>query len=675
MLTRSLPVLLLLACDAEVPSPAEDSEPPELDSDPPAVDSDPPAVDPDPEDPPVGPTRPASWGPGLVDLSSPWLGPGGLSVDGGDPVPPIRGPQEAPGLFAQLDDDPAIEVIVGASRLYATGETPTDVRVYDYDLTTRTLTRRPEEEDRYLSATMDVPYGAMDLDGDGHIDLLGEVGDAMLRWGRGDGTFEPGPPDGLPPDLELLNVEGSVFPMDIDGDGWLDLMAADANCVAGLMPFHRTGVRSYRWRPEWVVETTGSIQGASLVALPWPTGGDLFVVEGNNCDLADAHPGFYLRPPTPPGEWPVITATDLSPADASWKQIPTWFGLPWTAVAPMGVSANDYDHDGLFDVTLVLGTAYLTVLNTQPDGTFLDRTNQMMTPAGLVGPQYPYVEFAWSVAHPDLDLDGLQDLIITVGDDYGSFTQLHKDMAQMVFWSGGPWRFEEVTADVGLTVAGSFHGLYADDLDGDGDIDLVFGGYGKPPRLVRNDIEVGRRGLVVKLRGTTSNHLGVGAVVTASAPGIAARSALVGDAGNMVSRAPPLAAFGLGAADAADVVEVRWPSGLVQRLTDVPAGAVVIEEPPTLVVRPSPTPRHAPVDGVSEIELVATPRAADGSRLTGVAVTWSTFGRPVEQRAWTDADGDHLALRGLAIGTTVVEVAFDGVPVQVRPRLWWDAPE
>jgi hypothetical protein len=242
-------------------------------------------------------------------------------------------------------------------------------------------------------------------------------------------------------------------------------------------------------------------------------------------------------------------------------------------------------------------------------------------------------------------------------------------MQQQIYWNGGPWRFLDVTAATGLPIAGSFHGLFTDDLDADGDIDLLYGGYGDPPRLVRNDIDVGRRGLVVKLRGTTSNHLGVGALVTASAAEIPARTVWIGDAGNMVSRGAPYAHFGLGPADAADEVRVVWPSGFVQVLRDVPAGVVVIEEPATLTVR-SPT-RRAPADGASELELVATPRGPDGARGDDVVVTWQTFGTPAAQRTWTDADGVHLALTSAVEGSTVVEARLDGVPVEIRPRLWW----
>lgn len=295
----------------------------------------------------------------------------------------------------------------------------------------------------------------------------------------------------------------------------------------------------YRWRPEWVEETTGPVQVASIVAMPWPGGGELVVTQGNPCDLADPHPGLYLRRPDTPGEPPRWVATDLTPTPASWQEVPEWFGLPWTAVAPMGAGVNDYDGDGLFDLTLVLGMTYLGVLQTTPDGGFVDQSRRLAIPAGRVGPAHPYVEFAWSVAHPDLDLDGRQDLLLTIGDDFTSFTQLHKDMQQQIYWNGGAWRFQDVTVATGLPIAGSFHGLFTDDLDSDRDIDLLYGGYGDPPRLIRNDIDVGRRGLVVKLRGTTSNHLGVGALVTASAEGVPARTVWMGDAGNMDSRGAP----------------------------------------------------------------------------------------------------------------------------------------
>ena len=80
-------------------------------------------------------------------------------------------------------------------------------------------------------------------------------------------------------------------------------------------------------------------------------------------------------------------------------------------------------------------------------------------------------------------------------------------------WNRGGWRFADITELVGLDVLGDWRGLTVGDLDADGDPDLGVGGLGELPQVFRNDIATEGRGLSLRLRGTTSNPLGLGALL------------------------------------------------------------------------------------------------------------------------------------------------------------------
>ena len=122
---------------------------------------------------------------------------------------------------------------------------------------------------------------------------------------------------------------------------------------------------------------------------------------------------------------------------------------------------------------------------------------------------------------------------------------------------------------------GAFQGVI-----GDGRLDVVATAIGAPAEVWLNDSPGGRHWLAFELQGTKSNRDGIGARIKVSAGGAVQYNHVSFAAGYASSSAGPTH-FGLGASKSADLVEIRWPSGITQELRNVAADRVVkVKEPP-----------------------------------------------------------------------------------------------
>ena len=127
--------------------------------------------------------------------------------------------------------------------------------------------------------------------------------------------------------------------------------------------------------------------------------------------------------------------------------------------------------------------------------------------------------------------------------------------------------------------------LASGDLDGDGDDDLILGGLGSAPQILRNEIKHNRHWLRLRLRGHASSARGLGAYVRLTAGTLHSLGAL-GTSGGYGVVSEPVIDFGLGTNTLA-TLEIHWPSGAIQTIANVAADQLVtVDEPVHISLTP-----------------------------------------------------------------------------------------
>ena len=253
------------------------------------------------------------------------------------------------------------------------------------------------------------------------------------------------------------------------------------------------------------------------------------------------------------------------------------------ARAGMGVDTADYDRSGYPSVIIGnFSNQMLALYHNEGNGLFIDEA-----PRSQLGRRsLPTLSFACLFF--DYDLDGWPDILAANGhiEDEIERVQVRIKHAQPLhlFRNRAGQGFEEVTASLGDAFGAprvARAAAYAD-IDNDGDLDVLITTNGGRAELFRNDGRI-HRSLQIRLVGTRSNRDGLGAKVTVTAGGERQTQTLHSGAGYL-SQSELRLTFGLAEHEEAEVVEVRWTSGAVDRLTNVAAGSTVrVEEGQGLV--------------------------------------------------------------------------------------------
>jgi hypothetical protein len=117
------------------------------------------------------------------------------------------------------------------------------------------------------------------------------------------------------------------------------------------------------------------------------------------------------------------------------------------------------------------------------------------------------------------------------------------------------------------------------DIDGDGDLDVLFTATGGAPRLLRNDQNLGHHWLRVKLSTKYGNHDAIGAVVEIQAGGVTQRRFVMPTRSYLSQMELPVT-FGLGKVDQVDSITVHWPDGTTTVVKNPPVDRMATIEQP-----------------------------------------------------------------------------------------------
>ena len=251
--------------------------------------------------------------------------------------------------------------------------------------------------------------------------------------------------------------------------------------------------------------------------------------------------------------------------------------------AGMGVDFADYDNDGFPDLLVAnLANQKYALYHNDRDGTF----TYVSQPMGIT--RASFLHSGWGLRFLDFDNDGWKDLLIAQGHDLDTIEltspQLRYREPMLLLRNTGRG-FEDVSSQAGPVFKEAWvgRGLACGDFDNDGRIDAVVTTNGGPAHLLHNETASENHWLLLNLVGHKSNRDGIGAVVSV-ASGALKQCATVSTAGSYLSSSDKRVHFGLGpdaGGKAGPVeVEIRWPSGIKQKLSGVkPDRVLTVEEP------------------------------------------------------------------------------------------------
>ncbi|NUQ62618.1 MAG: CRTAC1 family protein [Pirellulales bacterium] len=425
----------------------------------------------------------------------------------------------------------------------------------------------------------DPKYGlgvaAADYDNDGDQDVyVNNFGPNVLYRNNGDGTFsdttnKAGVANGH-------RVGAGVSFLDIDKDGYLDLYVS--NYVVFSFELHRPltvlGIPTYRTPSDYAPDpdtlyrnqgdgTFEDVSASSGIAAHAGTGMGIVSADYDNdgdtdvfvCN--DVHANFLFQND---GKGHFDEVAMISG---------TAFDYSGAAQGSMGVDCGDYNNDGLLDFFQTSYQGQMPALyRNLGAGMFEDVTLQAR--AGISA--FPHVN--WGTGFVDFDNDGDRDIFLACGhlmdnielrDDTTSY--LARNILLLNTGNGQFLDVSESSGD-GMDVKLSSRGTGFDDLDNDGDIDVVVLNSRREPTILRNDSANDHHWLQVHLQGVHTNRDGVGSRVKVVAGDLTQIDEVHSGRGYQSHHGSRLH-FGLGRRDRVDRVEVRWLGGAVEVFDEI----------------------------------------------------------------------------------------------------------
>jgi enediyne biosynthesis protein E4 len=238
----------------------------------------------------------------------------------------------------------------------------------------------------------------------------------------------------------------------------------------------------------------------------------------------------------------------------------------------MGVDAGDYDGDGWQDLFVAnIDQELFSLYHNQHDLTFTDEP-------GEIGPATRSLS-GWGLKFFDYDNDGNPDLFLANGhpdDMVETLTVRVKYREPILMFENTGGTFKNVSAQSGAVFSKDFpaRGMAVGDFDNDGDLDLLISNNGGAPLLLRNEGGNRNNWLGLQLVATKSNPAAVGAIITWQV-GAIKHSRLKTNGGSYLASHDPREILGAGRGGKIDAVAIQWPSGKVDKLTNLPINTYI----------------------------------------------------------------------------------------------------
>jgi enediyne biosynthesis protein E4 len=237
--------------------------------------------------------------------------------------------------------------------------------------------------------------------------------------------------------------------------------------------------------------------------------------------------------------------------------------------AGMGIDFSDYDNDGLSDIVVTdLSNERYMLFRNNGDSSFRDVTNQ----SGLGAATLAFS--GWSTRFFDYDNDGWKDLFVAQSHVMDTIEKTSPNLRYLeppLLLRNVSGHFERVVAGDAFRTEWAGRGAAFGDIDNDGDTDIVVSNVGQYAYVLRNDGGSRNNWIGIETVGKKSNRDGIGARVKVISGSGLTQYFTVNTAVGYQSASDKRVIAGLGDDSTAKLIEIHWPSGIVQKFENVRA--------------------------------------------------------------------------------------------------------